>query len=33
MQEKLKELNDKQYEAVVKTEGPCLVIEIGRAHV
>jgi DNA helicase-2/ATP-dependent DNA helicase PcrA len=26
MQEKLKELNDKQYEAVVKTEGPCLVI-------
>ncbi len=26
MQEKLKELNDKQYEAVVNTEGPCLVI-------
>lgn len=26
MQEKLKELNERQYEAVVKTEGPCLVI-------
>ena len=26
MEEKLKELNDKQYEAVVNTEGPCLVI-------
>ena len=26
MQEILKELNDKQYEAVVNTEGPCLVI-------
>lgn len=26
MQEKLKELNNKQYEAVVRTEGPCLVI-------
>ena len=26
MQEILKELNDKQYEAVVNTKGPCLVI-------
>ena len=26
MQEILKQLNDKQYEAVVNTEGPCLVI-------
>lgn len=26
MEEKLKELNNKQYEAVVNTEGPCLVI-------
>ena len=26
MEEKLKELNDKQYEAVINTEGPCLVI-------
>ena len=26
MQDKLKELNDKQYEAVINTEGPCLVI-------
>ena len=26
MQEILKGLNDKQYEAVVNTEGPCLVI-------
>jgi len=26
MQEKLKELNDKQYEAVTTTEGPSLVI-------
>ena len=26
MEEKLKELNNKQYEAVINTEGPCLVI-------
>jgi len=26
MEEKLKELNDKQYEAVINTEGPCLII-------
>ena len=26
MEEQLKELNDKQYEAVINTEGPCLVI-------
>ena len=26
MQDILKSLNDKQYEAVVNTEGPCLVI-------
>ena len=26
MEEKLRELNDKQYEAVINTEGPCLVI-------
>ena len=26
MQEILKGLNDKQYEAVINTEGPCLVI-------
>jgi DNA helicase-2/ATP-dependent DNA helicase PcrA len=26
MEKKLKELNDKQYEAVINTEGPCLVI-------
>ena len=26
MEEQLKELNDKQYDAVINTEGPCLII-------